>query len=273
MNAGAGTEATVSATPTKASLLQPSWPAAFRGVWSLTWKSQLSLRRLPLLVGTLLIIPLLAYFTVDPGRSKPYFHWVIDFYLLLLLPLYCLSVCGGMIRDELQSDTLGFLTTRPVSRARLFLIKYFCHTIWLQALAAIHGGLLVAVGFIQEIPEIRSVALLLLGAQVLIVLAYGALSALLGLVHQRYMVVGILYGFVVEMGIGRIPTNINNLSLSRHLRAILGENEALRQLYEWTDKGASTSVLLMGAGAILFLGLAALVFTVKEYHSTEEMQK
>jgi ABC-type transport system involved in multi-copper enzyme maturation permease subunit len=272
VSAGTHAEMPAAFNPAKGALVQPSWLGAFRGVWSLTWKSQLSARRLPLLVGTLLIIPVLAYLTID-GRTKPYFHWVIDFYLLLLLPLYCLSVCGGMIRDELQGDTLGFLITRPMSRVRLFLIKFLCHAIWLQALAAIHGCLLIGVGLTQGIAEIGSVGALLLGTQFLVVLAYGALSALLGLIHQRYMVLGILYGFVVEMGIGRIPTNINNLSLSRHVRTILGHNETIRQFYPWPGEGAWTSVLLMCAGTVMFLGLAAVAFTVREYHAAEEMQK
>src|SRR5262249_32116008 len=143
---------------------------------------------------------------------RPFYRWLVDFYFLLVLPLYGLSVCGSMIRDELQSDTLGFLTTRPVGRARLFLIKYLCQMTWLQALAALHGLLLCGVGFAREVPGVGSMMALFFGAQVLAVLAWGALSALLGLITRRYMVLGIVYGFVVEMGIGRIPTNINSLS-------------------------------------------------------------
>ena len=256
-----------------AGLIQPTWLGAFRGLWALTWKAQLTTRRLPLLLATLFVIPAFVYFTVDEGRTNPFLHWVIDFYLMLLLPLYCLSVCGGMIRDELQADTFGFLATRPMSRARLFLTKYLCHLIWLEILAAIHGCLLIGVGRAHDIPGIGSLGNLLLAVQVLEVVAYGALSALLGLLHQRYMVLGILYGFIVEMGIGRIPTNINNLSLSRHLRTILGHDETIRQVYEWSPEGLGSSVLLMAAAAILFLGLGAVIFTLKEYHAAEEMQK
>ena len=204
---------------------------------------------------------------------RPFFRWLVDFYFLLALPLYCLSVCGSMIRDELQADTLGFLTTRPVSRARLFLIKYACQILWLQALIGAHGLLLFAVGFIRHAPGVGQAMGLFFAAQFLAVLAWGALSALLGLITRRYMVLGIVYGFVVEMGLGRIPTNINSLSLSRHLQALLGHNPLLNQLYEWAPQGAGLSVGMLLLATAIFLGVGTALFTYREYHHAAEMQK
>ncbi len=273
MNAGPERTPPRAGNPPRSRPVQPSWRGAFHGVWTLTWKSQSALGRLPLLAVTLLLIPALLYFTIEDENVEVFLRWTIDFYLLLLLPLYCLSVCGGMIRDELQADTFGFLATRPVSRARLFLTKYLCHLIWLQGLAALHGGLLVAAGLARHVPAMGSLGFSLLTTQILAVVAYSALSALLGLLHQRYMVLGIIYGFIVEMGIGRIPTNINNLSLSRHLRTILGNQPAIHEHYEWSADGTASSIVIMAAATVVFLGLAALTFTIKEYHAAEEMHK
>jgi ABC-type transport system involved in multi-copper enzyme maturation permease subunit len=266
-------ETAISPRSTGTRPVQPSWFGALAGLWSLTWRSQLSLRKLPLLIATLSVIPLLAYLTVDEGRIKPYFHWMIDFYFLLLLPLYCLSVCGGMIRDEVQADTLGFLTTRPMTRAQFFCSRYLCQIAWLQILAGISASLLVTVGIVRDISGITSFIPLLFAGQMLAVLAYGALSSLVGLIHQRYMVLGVMYGFVVEIGIGRIPTNINNLSLSRHLRAILANNSTIRDQYDWSAEGTFFSIAIMLIAAVLFLVIGAIVFTVKEYHHSDEMQK
>ncbi|MSU20697.1 MAG: hypothetical protein EXS30_04810 [Pedosphaera sp.] len=267
------TEAPRSVSSDAAASIQPTWLGGLRGLWSLTWRSQLTFRRLPLLMATLSIIPLLAYFTVDSGRADPYFHWVIEFYLLLLLPLYCLSVCGGMIRDDLQADTLGFLTTRPMSRAQLLVSKYLCQVAWLQIMALVSGALLCGVGIVRSISSVVSFAPLFFGTQCLEIVAYGALSSLLGLIHQRYMVLGIIYGFIVEVGIGRIPTNINNLSLSRHLRSILANNEAIHGIYEWSPEGTFSSLVIMLIAAVLFLGIGAAFFTFKEFHHSDEMQK
>jgi ABC-type transport system involved in multi-copper enzyme maturation permease subunit len=204
---------------------------------------------------------------------RPFYRWLIDFYFLLVLPLYCLAVCGAMIRDELQADTLGFLTTRPVGRGRLFLIEYLCHMSWLQAVVAVHGVLLFGVGLARGVPGVGSVWMIFFGAQVLAVLAWGALSALLGLITRRYLVLGIVYGFVVELGLGHIPTNINSLSLTRHLQALLSHHTLLNELYEWASPGAWFSVGMLLLAVMVFLGAGTALFTFREYHHAAEMQK
>jgi ABC-type transport system involved in multi-copper enzyme maturation permease subunit len=367
---------------------QPGFFRAFRGLWSLTWRSRLTWRRAPLLLLALLVVPALTYFTIEPmqklgGRSdwrqqprqlvrefrseagdlsgvnrsqlvqiiteeqnrvslalpdpgegleltaaemdhaveqaracfariaervrpildsakfaaferfqkgkldqaeavirnfnlqriRPYFSWLINFYFFLALPLFCLSACGAMIRDELQADTLGFLVTRPIGRARLFLLKYGCQVLWLQGIVAVNGLLLLAVGAMRNVPDIASLLPLLLGAQFLAVLSWGALSALLGLITRRYLVVGIGYGFVVELGLGRIPTNINTLSLTRHFRGMFGHHPLLQRLYDSVPQDLATSVGAVLIGTVIFLALGAALWAFREYHASTEMQK
>ena len=206
-------------------------------------------------------------------RLRPYYSWLLNFYFFLALPLYCLSVCGAMIRDELQADTLGFLVTRPVGRARLFLTKYSCQVLWLECLVAVHGLLLLAVGAMRDVPAIASIVPLVLGAQFLAVLSWGALSALLGLVTRRYLLLGIGYGFVVELGLGRIPTNINTLSLARHFRGLFGHDPLIQRLYEWAPQNVAFSIGAVLIGTLVFLAIGATLWAHREYHSSTEMQK
>jgi len=191
----------------------------------------------------------------------------------LALPLYCLAVCGAMIRDELQADTLAFLTTRPVGRAQLFLIKYGCQMIWLQAMVGVHGVLLFGVGWMRGVPGVESVWAPFFAAQIPAVLAWGALCAFLGLITRRYLVLGIVYGFVVELGLGHIPTNINSLSLTRHLQGLLGQNQFLNELYEWPEAGVWFSLGMLLVAVVVFLGAGTALFTFREYHHATEMQK
>src|SRR5437899_10933264 len=51
--------------------LDPNFPGALRGLWSLTWRTQLTWRRLPGLLISILAIPLLTFFTVDPPKTAP----------------------------------------------------------------------------------------------------------------------------------------------------------------------------------------------------------
>ena len=206
-------------------------------------------------------------------RVRPYFSWLLNFYFFLALPLYCLSACGGMIRDELQADTLGFLVTRPVGRARLFLAKYLCQVLWLEAIVALHGLLLLGVGSLRGVPGIGSILPLLLVAQFLAVLSWGALSALLGLITRRYLVAGIAYGFVVELGLGRIPTNINTISLSRHFRGLFGHDPLLQRLSDWEPQNVAFAVGAVLIATVVFLVMGATLWAHREYHSATEMQK
>jgi hypothetical protein len=211
----------------------------------------------------------------DPawGRTAPFYHWLVDFYFFIILPLGCVRACGGLIRDELQSDTLGFLVTRPVRRATLLLQKYLCQAALLEVIALAEALLLFGAGRLRDIPSLGSLLPLFLGAQFLAVLAWSALGVFLGQVSKRYLALALLYGLVVELGIGAIPTNINSLSLMRHLKTLLSHNPALESLFQWTGDGVVFPVGMLLLAAALFLGAAALLFTLLESHATEEMRK
>jgi hypothetical protein len=87
------------------------------------------------------------------------------------------------------------------------------------------------------------------------------------------MATALLYGAVVEMGIGRIPTNINTLSIIRHLETLLSHNTALQTIYSWTEGDTATALCALVVAPIIFLGVAAMLFKMVEYHHAAEMQK
>jgi ABC-type transport system involved in multi-copper enzyme maturation permease subunit len=228
-----------------------------------------------MLLATVLVVPILASFAGMPNaaRAEEFYRWVLVFYLQVALPLFCLAVLGDLIRSELQTNTLVFLTTRPLTRARLFLAKFVCELLWVELLAIVSTVLLLAVGLGLGIRDAASVAALFLLIQVLAVLAYGALSALFGMVHRRFLVLGAIYGLVVEVGIGQIPTNINNLSINRHLRTLLAHIPSFKESYDWLPEGTWKSVAILLLAPVALIGIAALLFTWREYHYNEEMNK
>ena len=207
------------------------------------------------------------------GRTEPFYHWLIDFYFFVILPLNCVRACGGLIRDELQADTLGFLTTRPLSRARLLIAKYLAQTAWLQIMLGVETLLLFAVGGLRHVPSLGILLPLFLVAQFLAVMAWSALGIFLGQATKRYMAAALLYGLVVELGIGQIPTNINNLSLIRQLKSFLAHDADLQAIYGWLAKGVPYCAGAVVLAALIFLIAAAFLFTYREYHHTVEMQK
>src|SRR5260221_2967894 len=173
-----------------------------------------------------------------------------------------------MIRRPPRSTLFPYTTL-----FRSLIVKYLSQTAWLQMTMLIEALLLFAVGQLREMPALGALLPLFLAAQFLAVLVWSALGTLLGQLTKRYLALALVYGFIVEMGIGRIPTNINTLSMMRHLKTLLAHNPALQGLYEWTGTGLPLSISALVLGSVLFLGLAALLFTVREYHHTGEMQK
>ncbi len=133
--------------------------------------------------------------------------------------------------------------------------------------------LVIAAGVERQIPGLGGVLSLLLCVQVIAVPAWGALGVLLGQITSRYMAVALVYGAVVEMGIGRIPTNINTLSLLRHIESLLSRNGTLQGIWNWEAGGIATAVLALVLAPLIFAGVAALLFSINEYHASAEMQK
>ncbi len=207
------------------------------------------------------------------NRQAPFYHWLVDVYFFIVLPLTCVRGCGALLRDELQADTLGFLVTRPVSRARLVCVKYLSQLAWLEMLLLVETLLLFAVGAEKQMPDLAKLMPLFVAVQLLAVPAWSALGILLGQLTNRYMAIALLYGGIVELGIGRIPTNINMLSLMRHLKTLLSYNGALQSVYNWPTDSAWLSILALAIAPVLFLSLAAALFTFLEYLPSSEMQK
>lgn len=206
-------------------------------------------------------------------RTEPFYHWLIGFYFFIILPLTCVRRCGPLIRDELQADTLGFLVTRPIGRARLIIAKYISQVAWLELILLLETLLLFAVGESRKVPALGSLLPLVVGAQILAVPAWSALGLLLGQLTSRFMAIALLYGAVVEMGIGRIPTNINVLSIIRHLETLLSRNSELQNTFSWTEGDTATAMCALMLAPLIFLTAAALLFKFVEYHHAGEMQK
>lgn len=251
----------------------PGLGSSLAGLWVLSWRGFFAWRRAPLWLAALVANPLLAWLSLPDGESTGFLHWNVHLYVGLLMPLYCLVVCGAMIRDEVQDDTLAFLVTRPLTRARLYLGKYVCQVAWLQFVFLVNGLLLLGVGLLRDIPEAPSLAGRVVLAGVLAALVYGALGGVFGLLTRRYIVLGLVYGFIVEVGIGHIPTNINSLSMLRHLQDLLAGHPAVRDRYDWSAEASGTGVLIILGTTLAALVVGAVLFTWKEFHASHEALK
>ena len=244
---------------------------AFIGMWRLLWGRQLALKRLLLRGGLMLGFTLLTLIAIpvegrvsDTVQAHVFFGWVVGFYFLTLMPLTCLSVCGSMVREESAANTLCFYTTRPLKRAEMFLLFYFGNVAWLQVLFGMLTLMLFGVAAIRGVDGLGELLPVFLVTQFLALMAWGALCGMLGMAHQRYIVVGVVYGLLVEIGIANIPTNIANIALSHHIHTMLAHHSPLGLVFGWSTEGRVMSIACLGIGTLLFLGIGALLFTLRE---------
>jgi len=244
---------------------RPEPGRAMGAIWQLVWRTRLTLRRLPK-IAILISIPAILVVTITSrGETGSYLSIAVNFYLLMVVPLVCLLNMASPVRDETNRGTLSYLATRPLPRSLFFLLLHGCHLLWLQIVFLATGLLLLASGFWMEIPSIASMIAPFLLAQAGAVLAYSGMSALAGLLTRRYLVIGLLYGAVIEIGVGEIPTNINAFSMSHHVRVIVSICEPAADFLRANDGHPAVSGIVLVAVGVIGALLAALIYRTREF--------
>ena len=266
-------ESTLEATLNKP-VIRPNFPGILTGIWKLTWKSQLTWKKIYGILSNILGLPILSYFAFSIGtQSNAFYMFTVDFYMLLALPLICLTAFGGMVRDDLQEDTVCFLLTRPMKRWQFFLSKYLSHLVWTQITSALTLLAFGVAGTLRGVDDVPNLILTLLLVQIPAIMVYGAISSLMGLITKKYLVFGIIYGFVVEFGIGQIPTNINTLAMTNHLKSLLTKYAPLAEHLELAPGSSVKAIAATIIVSLVFLTLSSIMFTMREYNHSDEMSK
>jgi ABC-type transport system involved in multi-copper enzyme maturation permease subunit len=254
--------------------VRPNFPGILAGIWKLTWKSQLTWKKIYGVLSNILVLPVLSYFSFSFGDdSDALLRFLIDFYMLMVLPIICLTAFGGMVRDELQEDTVCFLLTRPMKRWQFFLSKYLSHLAWTQIIGALTLLAFAVAGTLRGVDDTPMLVLNALKVQFPAIMAYGAISSLLGLATKKYLVLGLVYGFVVEFGIGQIPTNINTLAMTNHLKSLMARYQPLADHLGYEPGRMLTALAALVVTTGVFLIFSSVLFTFREYNHSDEMSK
>ncbi len=253
-----------SSPPPLAAPVAPNLRHAFGGIWRLTFRRFLAPSQWTVPAILLAVLTLIAIATVREGNAVHFFRWTSGFYLTFLVPILAFLSGAGAIRDEMKPATVDYVFTRPVRRPAFVVFKFLSHLVCLEGGFLLALGAVVAVGGYRHIPSLfASLPWLLLG-QAVAVAAFAAFGLLCGAITSRYLVVGLVYGGIVESAIGRVPTQLNRLSMTHQLRALLeqvlpGFNPALPP----TQSPLAIVSLLLVFSAVM-LAAAALLFAFQE---------
>lgn len=167
-------------------------------------------------------------------------------------PLATLFFCTGVIRQEIEDQTLTYSFSRPVRRGALYIARVVA--------AATPVALLVCpAAFWLGLDVGPQTALRYAGAALLGVAAYGALFALVGQLIRWPTWIGLAFLLFWEAGISVVPGFLGKLTLVTHVRAVAGLDMQInvgrfRHLFEPPSPGASLLTLAVIAALSLWLG-------------------
>jgi len=229
-------------------------------------RPKLFLRFLGIAAGVVAITLL----SVPRGNAEQFSQWSVEVFLLKIVPLLCLVAGGGALRDEIRSFTIEYLWTRPARKAHLVIGAYVGTVLLVFVQVAIFTTLIHLIGVIRDIPGAAAHLPIALGATLGAVLAFSALSMALGVLTGKYMVAGVLYGGLIEIGLSRLPTRLNLLSVTHHVQSLLqsagvgvADFSLLRLL---SGTAGCLTIAAVGVAA------AALIFTTKTYRIGDEKE-
>ena len=193
-------------------------------------------------------------------------HWLFDVLLLIVVPILALNLSGGLLRDEIKDGTLEYLWTRPLKRYQLILGFY---------LGAVMKGLLYGVSFGAAIliagwlngvvPEVELLPRFGLGL-LLSVLTFSAGALFLATMTGKYMFIGMVYGFLLEVWLGRLSPHLSQFSISHYIQSVGGFGDVLE------PASVLKSTLVCLSLMVVFLAAASAVFTLKEYSLGDEKE-
>lgn len=248
-------------SPASGPRVMPDQRRAFGGVWRLTVWQFLSCNHLLTVAGMTAFLGFLAWRFSTSRLPGAYLEWVMEFFLPVVVPVLGFLSGAGAMRDQMKSSATDYVFTRPVRRWSFVAFKYVAHmactqVCWLPAFAVIVGFALRRGGGIE--PIYAGV----LFVQMLMLCAFMAFGFLCAVLTKRYLVIGIIYGVIVEVGVGSIPAPLSRLSLTRQMREILQPvADGIPGVSFAEVIGTSGSIFLFCTACV---GLAALLFSHRE---------
>lgn len=263
----------MSSLSTDSSVMAPSWSRAFSGVWRLTSRRSLTGKHALALAGMLVPLAVVCFGMLLGSRNGPqhYVNWVATSYITFLVPIVAFITAGGVMRDEMKSGTVDYILTRPVRRPAFIGFKFLSHLVCAQVDFLFALALITALGVWKGVPQMAAVFPSLLLAQALTVTAFTALGFFCGALTTRYVVVGLIYAGIVEVGIGQIPTQLSRLSMTRQIAAML--HSLLDGSERVTAQPSTPTILVVGIlllFSVVMVALTALLFSSRELANTSE---
>ncbi len=165
-----------------------------------------------------------------------------------LLPLMALLYGSGVIREEVEQQTLTYSLIRPLPRQLLYASRLLAAALPLAA-SVIPGILVISVLSDNRMSWVSLSAAATLGA-----FAYVALFALVGQFARRPLGVGLIF-MVWESGASKVPGIFGEMTLTRHVGTFAGiPQDIIMSSGEVGNPWLALAALIVITGALIAIG-------------------
>ncbi len=190
----------------------------------------------------------------------------LQFLVMLLVLFYGTSVC----LEEVEGRTLSYLTTRPVPKSALILGKYAAYVLFLAIMINIGIVLSFLVLNLRMAGDLSLYPVLLryCGVLTLAILAYTAFFTFLGTMSKRALILGLMFSFGWESVVQYFPGTTQRFTIVHYLKSLLPAQPIKGMTFltfRLEPTSAAWSIAALVLLTVVFLGLACLAFSLKDY--------
>lgn len=190
----------------------------------------------------------------------------LQFLILILALFFGTSVCS----EEVENKTVTYLTTRPLPKAAIILGKFAAYTTLTVIMTAVGVVLSFFVLNVDRILDFSLYKILLRDVIVLSVglICYGAFFTFFGTFMKKSILFGLVFAFGWENVIQYFPGSTQRFSILHYLKSLLPIPQTGRfsiLMFRLEPSPPAFAILMLFLITAVFLGLACLLFYLKEY--------
>jgi ABC-2 type transport system permease protein len=248
-----------------------------------------------MVMGFLFLLPAglaLIVRATDPEVPKIELEFLAAFMFIpqVILPLVALIYTSGIIRDELEEQTLTYLLIRPIPKWAMYGTKLLAIVTTTVVLTTLFTALTYAAVYVGADPGGENIPLRCLKAiafHSLAIASYCCLFGLIGLLTKWILVVGVIYVVVFEWILANFPVSLRLITVIYHTRLIAfrsmefmtlgvrGPESMAAEVWQFdvkTDPNLlehpqiSTSLIVLLVGSFVCSVIAALICSQREFY-------
>ena len=174
---------------------------------------------LPIIAGPIVAFST-SYLTVDEYYSL-YSDIMFLGYFGIIIPLFTMYIASMMFNDEKSDKSLTYLTSRPVHRFELVIVKYLSYL----SIVPIFTGIATLLNYLSfgvfSGLQYFDMALWFLLISFVASAVYGAFFMLVGLLFKNPLWFGLAFVFIWEFVLASFSPTLNNLTIAYYIKSFI----------------------------------------------------